>query len=235
MSNTHFADDFDFENRIMDAKELPEDAPEGDNPLRPKNLDEYIGQEKVKENVMSAYKLQGLNRIRVVNPQVKTMLYTPVASMVGVTGSMAPFFCEFTINGDLLAHDYAASYAHEYAHLQGITSEGEANFYAYLATTQSMDKGIRFSGYYSILGHVFNNAKVLMNSDDYFALYESLRPEIKEMIESDRAYWQERYSDLIGEVQEYLYNRPIDGKVLIDKKIKKELDNYYAEYGVKKA
>ena len=69
-----------------------------------------------------------------------------------------------------------------------------------------MDKGIRFSGYYSILGHVFNNAKVLMNSDDYFALYESLRPEIKEMIESDRAYWQERYSDLIGEVQEYLYN-----------------------------
>ena len=163
-------------------------------------------EEKVKENVMSAYKLQGLNRIQVVNPQVKTMLYTPVASMVGVTGSMAPFFCEFTINGDLLAHDYAASYAHEYAHLQGITSEGEANFYAYLATTQSMDKGIRFSGYYSILGHVFNNAKVLMNSDDYFALYESLRPEIKEMIESDRAYWQERYSDLIGEVQEYLYN-----------------------------
>ena len=51
MSNTHFADDFDFENRIMDAKELPEDAPEGDNPLRPKNLDEYIGQEKAKENL----------------------------------------------------------------------------------------------------------------------------------------------------------------------------------------
>lgn len=163
-------------------------------------------EKKVKENVMAAYKQHGFNRIRVVNPQVKTMLYTPLASMVGVTGSMAPFFCEFTINGDLLPHDYAASYAHEYAHLQGITSEGEANFYAYLATTQSMDKGVRFSGYYSILGHVFNNARVLMNSDDYFALYERLRPEIKEMIESDRAYWQERYSDLIGEVQEYLYN-----------------------------
>ena len=38
----------------------------------------------------------------------------------------------------------------------------------------------------------------------------------------------------MDEVQEYLYNRPIDGKVLIDKKIKKSLDNYYAEYGVKK-
>ena len=39
----------------------------------------------------------------------------------------------------------------------------------------------------------------------------------------------------MDEVTEYLYNRPIDGKVLIDKKIKKELDKYYAEYGVKKA
>ena len=39
----------------------------------------------------------------------------------------------------------------------------------------------------------------------------------------------------MDEVMEYLYNRPIDGKVLIDKKIKKELDKYYAEYGVKKA
>ena len=38
----------------------------------------------------------------------------------------------------------------------------------------------------------------------------------------------------MDEVMEYLYNRPIDGKVLIDKKIKKELDKYYAEYGVKK-
>ena len=51
MSNTHFSDDFDFENRIIDTHEIPSDAPEGDNPLRPKNLDEYIGQEKAKENL----------------------------------------------------------------------------------------------------------------------------------------------------------------------------------------
>ena len=51
MSNTHFSDDFDFENRIMEPTELPEESAEGDNPLRPKNLDEYIGQEKAKENL----------------------------------------------------------------------------------------------------------------------------------------------------------------------------------------
>ena len=46
-----FSDEFDFENRIMDPAELPEDTSEGENPLRPKNLDEYIGQEKAKENL----------------------------------------------------------------------------------------------------------------------------------------------------------------------------------------
>lgn len=35
------------------------------------------------------------------------------------------------------------------------------------------------------------------------------------------------------EVTEYLYNRPIDGKVIIDDKIKGALDKYYSEYGVK--
>lgn len=35
----------------MEPTELPEESAEGDNPLRPKNLDEYIGQEKAKENL----------------------------------------------------------------------------------------------------------------------------------------------------------------------------------------
>ena len=51
MANMHFSDEFDFENRIMDPAEIPEDTAEGDNPLRPKNLDEYTGQEKAKENL----------------------------------------------------------------------------------------------------------------------------------------------------------------------------------------
>ena len=51
MSNTHFSDEFDFENRIMDTNEIPEDVSDGDNPLRPKNLAEYIGQDKAKDNL----------------------------------------------------------------------------------------------------------------------------------------------------------------------------------------
>ena len=43
--------EFDFENRIVSTQEIPYDTVTEDNPLRPKTLDEYIGQEKVKENL----------------------------------------------------------------------------------------------------------------------------------------------------------------------------------------
>lgn len=35
------------------------------------------------------------------------------------------------------------------------------------------------------------------------------------------------------EVVEYLYNKEVNGKVIIDDKIKEAIDNYYAEYGAK--
>lgn len=44
------ANEFDFENRILSTRELGGDG-ENDNSLRPKTLAEYIGQEKVKENL----------------------------------------------------------------------------------------------------------------------------------------------------------------------------------------
>ncbi|MBR4765103.1 MAG: orotate phosphoribosyltransferase [Lachnospiraceae bacterium] len=35
------------------------------------------------------------------------------------------------------------------------------------------------------------------------------------------------------EVTRYLYNRPVDGKIIINDEIRKALDAYYAEYGIK--
>ncbi|MGN0536920.1 MAG: Holliday junction branch migration DNA helicase RuvB [Acutalibacteraceae bacterium] len=42
--------DFDLENRIVDPTEIMGDS-DGENPLRPKTLSEYIGQEKAKQNL----------------------------------------------------------------------------------------------------------------------------------------------------------------------------------------
>ena len=59
------------------------------------------------------------------SPHVKTMVFSRFSSMAGVTGSMGPFFCEFTLNGEVRPHDYPSTYAHEFAHFLGIANEGE--------------------------------------------------------------------------------------------------------------
>ncbi len=46
----YYSDETDYENRMVDPEYNPADG-EVDNPLRPKTLDEYIGQDKVKENL----------------------------------------------------------------------------------------------------------------------------------------------------------------------------------------
>ncbi len=43
--------EFDFENRITDPEIIADEMLESENPLRPKSMNEYIGQEKVKENL----------------------------------------------------------------------------------------------------------------------------------------------------------------------------------------
>lgn len=128
-------------------------------------------------------------------------MFTPFISMVGVTGSMGPFFCEFTLNGDLLPANYPATYAHELAHLLGITSEAEANFYAYQVCTRSQAMGIRFSGYFSVLNHVLGNAQRLLPKEEYAKLLKRIRPEIIELAKANQTYWAAKYSPVVGAVQ----------------------------------
>lgn len=153
----------------------------------------------------------GVHRPPHASPRAKTMLFTPFISMVGVTGSMGPFFCEFTLNGDLLPANYPATYAHELAHLLGITSEAEANFYAYEVCTRSSEPDIRFSGYFSVLGHVLGNARRLLTQDEYAEVYQRIRPKIIQLAREEQAYWNDKYSPLVGKVQDWIYDLYLKG------------------------
>ena len=170
---------------------------------------------RVRDAVLKEYNKigyrEGINRPFNQHPHAKTMVFTPLSSMAGVTGSMGPFFCEFTLNGDILAHDYPATYAHEFAHFQGVANEGEANFYSYIVCTASADKQVRFSGYYHIFFHVLNNVYDILGEKEGERFLKHIRPEIIQRARNDRHYWLSKRCKALDAAQDFIFELYLKG------------------------
>ena len=170
---------------------------------------------RVRDAVLKEYNKigyrEGINRPFNQHPHAKTMVFTPISSMSGVTGSMGPFFCEFTLNGDILAHDYPATYAHEFAHFLGVANEGEANFYSYIVCTASADKQVRFSGYYHIFFHVLNNVYDILGEKEGERFLKHIRPEIIQRARNDRYYWLSKRCKALDAAQDVIFELYLRG------------------------
>ena len=164
----------------------------------------------LKEYNKIGYK-EGINTPFNQHSHAKTMVFTPLSSMSGVTGSMGPFFCEFTLNGDILPHDYPATYAHEFAHFLGVANEGEANFYSYIVCTASADKQVRFSGYYHIFFHVLNNVFDILGEKEGERFLKHIRPEIIQRAKSDRHYWLSKRCKALDAAQDFIFELYLRG------------------------
>ena len=170
---------------------------------------------RVRDAVLKGYNeigaKEGINAPFNQHPHAKTMLFTPLSSMSGVTGSMGPFFCEFTLNGDIRPHDYPAIYAHEFAHLLGIANEGEANFYSYIVCTASSDKAVKFSGYYHIFFHVLRNVFDILGEKEGEKFLKYIRPEIIQLARSDRQYWIGKRCKALDAAQDFIFDLYLRG------------------------
>ena len=170
---------------------------------------------RVSDAILNVYEKmgqrEGINAPFNPHPHVKTMVFTPISSMAGVTGSMAPFFCEFTLNGDIRPHDYPAIYAHEYAHFLGIAHEGEANFYSYIVCTSSTNQAVRFSGYYHIFFHVLHNVFDILGEKEGEKFLNHIRPEIIRLAKEDRHYWLSKRSKVLDAAQDFIFDLYLKG------------------------
>lgn len=141
----------------------------------------------------------------------KYMLWSKGMSKMGISGYMGPFFSEFHLNREILNVEYPFTYAHELAHRLGIAGEAEANLYAALVTTGSGVAEIRFSGYFSLLGYVMNNARRLLTPDEYAELCKKIPPDIIELYREHLMYWRGKYNPSAGKIQNKVYNAYLKG------------------------
>mgnify|MGYP002916719890 CR=1 FL=1 len=85
---------------------------------------ETIDREVVKEAVQEGYR-ELPTRFGLTTPGTylhpKTMLFSRLMSGVGVMGYMGPFFTEYNLNPELLPVQYPFTYAHEMAHVLGLS------------------------------------------------------------------------------------------------------------------
>ena len=141
----------------------------------------------------------------------KDFIFTPIYSKVGVLGSMGPFFSEAQLNADLPDVQYPFTYAHEFSHLLGVSSEAEANYWAYRACTESSSSTMQYCGYFGLLPYVISNASYLLQEDAFKLWVQTIRPEVIEQYKEKNIYWKERYSPLIGSAQDFAYNLFLKG------------------------
>lgn len=138
---------------------------------------------------------------------VKAPLINRLYSAVGVLGFMGPFFCESQLNKELLEEQYPFTMAHELAHLAGVTSEAEANYWAYVYCRQSGSAEIRYSGHLALLPYISASAKANLSPDRYDEWKAGIDSKVIEDSVRSSRYWNERRVGIIDKVQHWMMDR----------------------------
>ena len=135
---------------------------------------------------------------------VKKPLINPLYSAVGVLGFMGPFFCESQLNLELLDQQYPFTLAHELAHLAGVTSEAEANYWAYIYCRQSDNPAVRYSGHLALLPYASASAKRNYDENKFAEWKASIADKVKEDSAYSSEYWAARRVGIIDKIQHWM-------------------------------
>jgi 1,2-phenylacetyl-CoA epoxidase catalytic subunit len=116
----------------------------------------------------------------------KKITFSNFYSKTGISGYFGPFFNEVHVNKKVTSIEYPYVLAHEKAHQLGVTSEAEANFYAWLACSNSNSQQLKYSANLIILRHFLIQAYSL---EEYPEMLASVAKPVKDDINYIRQHW----------------------------------------------
>ena len=136
----------------------------------------------------------------------KRLTFNRLQSAVGVLGFVGPFFDEMQLNSDMTPLEYPFVFAHEYAHVLGVSGEAEANFWAFEASRASDDPAVRYSAWYMLLTYSWRNIQSLLGEEAFLAWTGTLRPEILEDLQRTQEHWESLRWTALARAQKRFYN-----------------------------
>ncbi len=148
----------------------------------------------------------------------KKITFSGFFAKAGISGYYGPFFNEIHVNTKILPVEYPFVLAHEKAHQFGITSEAEANFYAWLVCSQSDSKELQYSANLQILRFLLNQAYPL---EEYPELVKKIDKKVIADFRQIRENWMKMRNENVDKVA-----TKVNDTYLKTNKIKEGIDNY---------
>lgn len=127
----------------------------------------------------------------------KKITFSSFFAKAGISGYYGPFFNEVHVNKKVLNIEYPFVLAHEKAHQFGITSEAEANFYAWLVCSNSKSEQLQYSANLQILRFFIYQSYQLKK---YPEIISKLNENVKNDLLRTREYWMNLRNEKVDKV-----------------------------------
>lgn len=149
----------------------------------------------------------------------KKITFSRFYAQTGISGYFGPFFNEVHVNKNVLPLEYPFVLAHEKAHQLGITSEAEANFYAWLVCTKSNSQQLQYSANLAILRHFLIQAYTMHEYPELVATIDDL---VKADFITIRRHWLELRNEKMDKAASKVNNA-----YLKSNKVKEGIKDYH--------
>jgi hypothetical protein len=149
----------------------------------------------------------------------KKITFSRFFSKAGISGYYGPFFNEVHVNTYILPLEYPFVLAHEKAHQFGVTSEAEANFYAWLVCTESNSKQLQYSANLHIL-------RFFLYQGYQLERYPEIISKLNENVKVDFRRISENWDKLRNEKVDKVASK-VNDTYLKSNKVEKGIEDYF--------